>query len=208
MDISINNSSNAIKQELRIKYRLLRKGISRKEELDRKITKNFLSFLHSTKEGCQTIIDSNSNSKIIAGYIAVDGEADPAEILQYYYQQDSIISLPKILNGQIVFTRWDLTENLVFNHFYQTKSNEIIPSDTIDIIIIPLIAFNHSCYRLGFGGGFYDKAIKNIRELSTLSSLKTKFIGLGYGQQYCPSFIPEKHDQRLDYIITDQQVYS
>ena len=67
----------------------------------------------------------------------------------------------------------------------------------LDLLIIPLVACNEDGYRLGMGGGYYDRFI---------SKYPTYTIGIAYQFQYI-DFIPESHDLRFDLLITDEKIY-
>lgn len=175
------------KNNLRKKYRDIRKNISNRKDLDKRITKNFLAKFGDI-----------SQEKIVAGYIAIDGEVNPLQILKYYNNNGNLIAIPKLIDGQMFFTNWNLKEKLIFDRFYQTENNIF---SNPNIVIVPLIAFNNNCYRLGFGKGFYDKIMDNLKIQNI------KFVGIAYEQQYCNQLIVEKHDQNLNYIVTDQNIH-
>ncbi|MGL9702987.1 5-formyltetrahydrofolate cyclo-ligase [Wolbachia endosymbiont of Cimex lectularius] len=82
-----------------------------------------------------------------------------------------------------------------FKEWNKTGKN-IIP----DTIITPVIAFDDHLNRLGFGGGWYDTVIKELRPLGKI------FIGVAYEKQYCKNLPIEEHDQKLDIIITETRV--
>jgi 5-formyltetrahydrofolate cyclo-ligase len=74
------------------------------------------------------------------------------------------------------------------------------PKDT-DVIVptlllVPCLGFGTGGYRLGYGGGFYDRTLATI-------SPKPFTVGLGFAQGYVSSFTPEPHDIALDAILTD-----
>lgn len=70
------------------------------------------------------------------------------------------------------------------------------------VIIAPLLAFDRYGYRMGQGGGYYDATIAHYREKGEVNA-----IGLGYGQQAVLFNLPvEEHDQRMDYILTPEQL--
>ena len=73
------------------------------------------------------------------------------------------------------------------------KKNTLVP----EIIIIPLIGFNEKCFRVGYGGGFYDKYLKNKKILK---------IGVAFEFQKV-NFENEKYDIPLDYIFTEKRIY-
>ncbi len=72
-----------------------------------------------------------------------------------------------------------------------------------DIIFVPCLAFDENGYRLGYGGGYYDKSI------SYFYSIKHKFIsiGLAYEDQKVSNAVHNNLDQKLNYISTEKQLY-
>lgn len=86
--------------------------------------------------------------------------------------------------------------NLIFQHKTiqpKFKKNILIP----EIILVPLIAFNKECFRIGYGWGLYDKYLKNKKTLK---------IGLAMEFQKL-EFNSENHDIALDYIFTEKRIY-
>jgi len=74
----------------------------------------------------------------------------------------------------------------------------IVKSDDIDLAIIPLVAFDEKCNRLGRGKGYYDKYLRNI---------KCKKIGLAFECQKVARLPIETHDVQLDLVITEENIY-
>ena len=72
---------------------------------------------------------------------------------------------------------------------------EVLP----DIVVSPVVGFDPACYRLGYGGGFYD------RMLATLEP-RPFTVGLGFSNGFLPDFEPESHDLPLDAILNDNGV--
>ena len=72
-----------------------------------------------------------------------------------------------------------------------------------DIIFIPCLAFDKQGFRLGYGGGFYDKTI------SYLKAIKHNFltIGFAYDDQKVSNVVHDGLDQKLNYILTEKQLY-
>ena len=66
----------------------------------------------------------------------------------------------------------------------------------LDVIIVPAVAYDTNCYRLGYGGGFYDRFLENIRE-------DTVTIGIAFDLQVFDEIPKEAHDAQLDYIVTE-----
>ena len=69
--------------------------------------------------------------------------------------------------------------------------------------MIPLVAFDRSCNRIGMGSGFYDKALSVLDD----SVKKTHLIGLAYEFQKLDHIQPNKWDIALDCIVTEKKVY-
>lgn len=69
----------------------------------------------------------------------------------------------------------------------------------IDVVIVPAVAFDKDCYRLGYGGGFYDRFIERLREDAIT-------VGIAFDLQIFDSVPKEDHDAQLDYIITESQI--
>ena len=69
----------------------------------------------------------------------------------------------------------------------------------IDVVIVPAVAYDKDCYRLGYGGGFYDRFLSKLRH-------DTITIGIAFDLQIFDSVPKEEHDAQLDYIITETQI--
>jgi 5-formyltetrahydrofolate cyclo-ligase len=70
-----------------------------------------------------------------------------------------------------------------------------------DVLIVPLLAFDREGYRLGYGGGFYDRTLANLR-----AKKKIVAIGAAYAAQEATQVPHAAHDQPLDFIITENEV--
>ncbi|MEG1410713.1 MAG: 5-formyltetrahydrofolate cyclo-ligase [Terrisporobacter sp.] len=75
----------------------------------------------------------------------------------------------------------------------------VTPIDSIDILIVPAVAFDINKYRLGYGGGFYDRFIEKLRKDSIT-------IGLAFEFQIFDSIPRESHDAKLNYVITEKRI--
>ncbi|WP_264370745.1 5-formyltetrahydrofolate cyclo-ligase [Neorickettsia sennetsu] len=175
---------------MREKYRKIRKSIANKALLDRLIVQNLLKTLDF------------KNYKTIGLYLPIDGEVDPALLLDELY--DKVFSLPCILSDQrMCFRTWKKGDILVkyskLNIYYPARGENIIP----ELVFVPLVAFNCDRHRLGFGRGFFDRFINHSRS----NGCNTLYIGLAYDEQLCHDLVIEAHDQALDSIITPTTVY-
>ncbi|MEY2393134.1 5-formyltetrahydrofolate cyclo-ligase [Wolbachia endosymbiont of Tettigetta isshikii] len=158
------------KKEIREQYRVIRKNI------DESYAANSLVNLFN-----QNL--SYIKGKTIAAYNPIDGEINVIPLMHNLLNLGYKVAIP------------DETKPLRFKKWNKIGKN-IIP----DTIITPVIAFDDHLNRLGFGGGWYDAVIKELRPLGKI------FIGVAYEKQYCKNLPVEEHDQKLDIIITETRV--
>ncbi len=140
----------------------------------------------------------------IAGYWPLSGEINIRLLLDILIENHNICCLPvvKEQNIPLTFRKYIKNMSLVTNNKYKTQEPpKSSPKITPTIIIVPLLAFDESGYRVGFGGGFYDRTLDSLRNVSSLMT-----VGVAYSFQQIASIPYEKHDQKLDCIITDEQI--
>ena len=79
-------------------------------------------------------------------------------------------------------------------------NNEYLP----EIILTPCLAFDERGFRLGYGGGYYDKTF------SYLKNIKHKFISIAvaFDGQKINKLVHDKYDQKIDYILTEKKLYT
>lgn len=106
------------------------------------------------------------------------------------------ICVPEIDNDQMNYKLIDLVEFRDSKKGYRNKikGSVFIP----EILIIPGLAFDQSGYRLGRGGGFFDKYLSNYQGVK---------VGVCGEFQVIETVHPQQHDIKMDYIITDNQIY-
>lgn len=81
----------------------------------------------------------------------------------------------------------------------EPDGNELIDPQTIDLIIVPAVALDRNCNRLGRGKGFYDRLLRDLRATT---------IGVGYDFQLITDGIPvDPHDVQLDFVITESHLH-
>jgi len=77
-------------------------------------------------------------------------------------------------------------------------SAEVPPAD-LDCVLVPGVAFDADGFRLGYGGGYYDRFLAGLRG-------RVLVIGLAYGWQVVPRLVREPHDRPVDLVVTDEWV--
>lgn len=140
---------------------------------------------------------------IIAGYWPIDDEIDDRAFLEHCHNQGLQCGLPFITDSTspLTFKAWqssDVLEKGIYNiPAPAPEALDLIP----DIMLVPLVAFDKDCHRLGKGGGFYDRTLAHLRQSHNVLS-----IGLAYDCQEIDHVTREAHDQQLDCIVTPSRV--
>ena len=137
--------------------------------------------------------------KVIGGYYPYNSEIDIIRILEKFEKKKYLISLPKIKkNFHMDFFKWSFDQPLLINKYGipEPANNKIkIPS----ILLVPLVAFDKNFNRVGYGGGYYDRYIKRIRNKKKIIT-----IGLAYSFQEVKKIPINEYDIKLDYVITEK----
>ncbi|MCF6302570.1 MAG: 5-formyltetrahydrofolate cyclo-ligase [Devosiaceae bacterium] len=138
----------------------------------------------------------NAQSKI-ALYWPIGDEVDCKELIFSLTQQGVELGLPTIVGREkpLIFRRYEGEQKLVPAQFGTLEPDPHSPPVVPDIIVLPLLAFDKTGARLGYGGGFYDRTIGDMK-------LTPMLVGLAFDAQEL-DFVPvDSHDIGLDMVIT------
>jgi 5-formyltetrahydrofolate cyclo-ligase len=98
----------------------------------------------------------------------------------------------------LVFRRWTPATTLVDGGFGTSIPPADAPVVVPELVIVPLLAFDREGYRLGYGGGFYDRTLAELRATG-----KPLAVGVGYAGQEVDRVPRTDYDQRLDWMVTE-----
>ena len=134
---------------------------------------------------------------VVGGYHALPDEADPALLLERLVELGCHIAYPRVAGkgAALEFHRVPDGEVLAPGAFGIHEPLDIWPRVVPALLLVPLLAFDASGHRLGYGGGFYDR---------TLALLNVPAIGIAYAGQEISSIPFEPHDRTLDMVLTEQ----
>ena len=141
------------------------------------------------------------NFKSIGGYYPSNYEIDDLDILDLLEKKNFKVSLPIIKKeNQMNFYSWSRNDPLKINKFGipEPVSSKIVYPD---ILLVPLVAYDVSLNRLGYGGGYYDRYIEKIEKVK-----KVVKIGLAFSFQKITSIPINQYDKRLDFIVTEKEI--
>ena len=153
---------------------------------------------------CQKLMKMNKITKAesVHVYYPINNEVDIRNLIEFLWWNNKKVIMPKanfktrelvnyyvISFGQLEETRFGL---------HEPRENSPLQLGSPDVVIVPGVAFSSSRYRLGYGGGFYDRFLENI------DSYK---IGVAFEAQLLSDLPHQNHDQRLDLIVTEVNNY-
>jgi 5-formyltetrahydrofolate cyclo-ligase len=133
---------------------------------------------------------------IVGGYHALPDEADPALLLAVLVKRGHHIAFPRVVaKGQpLEFHRIPDGEMLRAGAYGIHEPAAHFPRAVPSVLLVPLLAFDATGHRLGYGGGYYDR---------TLEALNSPAIGIAYAGQQVAQLPHEAHDRRLDAVLTE-----
>lgn len=145
----------------------------------------------------------------IAGYWAIDGELPLHRVVADLTRRGQHYFLPCIRkHRQMAFARWSSGVEMKANRFGipepVSAGENVLHPGMLDIVLVPLLGFDRSGHRLGYGGGFYDASFAFLRERKEPDS--PLLVGIGYAMQEVDAIDACAHDVRLDYIATENEL--
>jgi 5-formyltetrahydrofolate cyclo-ligase len=134
---------------------------------------------------------------VLGIYWPMRGEIDVRDIARRHVEAGGVIGLPVVVEkaAPVEFWKWQpgmAMRRGVWNIPIPATRAVVLP----DACIVPLVGFDAEQYRLGYGGGYYDR---------TLASLERRpfCVGLGFAEALLPSIFPQPHDIPMQAIVTD-----
>jgi 5-formyltetrahydrofolate cyclo-ligase len=146
------------------------------------------------------------NSRHIATYLAADGEIDPYPLMNCLWSMDRTLYLPVLVpfaHGKLWFARYQPGDVLVKNRYGipEPQHCELIKPGTLDLVLMPLVAFDACGHRIGMGGGFYDRSFAFLH--TRRQWRKPTLIGLAYEFQRQDNILPSRWDVPMNAIATE-----
>ncbi|UXN06233.1 5-formyltetrahydrofolate cyclo-ligase [Bartonella sp. HY761] len=142
-------------------------------------------------------------ASIVAGFWPIGSEIDPRALLLVLQEQGKTICLPAIIDSkarQMQFRQFSCEDELIPMGYGTMGPPASAPVVDPDLILLPLAAFDAIGNRIGYGGGFYDRIIADMR-----SRQKQPFlVGLAFGCQEVNSIAAEDHDIPLQALLTEK----
>jgi 5-formyltetrahydrofolate cyclo-ligase len=152
------------------------------------------------------------NSRLIAVYLAADGEIDPLPLMQRLWALGKKVYLPVLepfSDNRLWFVKFEPGDHLVYNRYGipepERRHRRLIKPNALDLVFTPLVAFDLLGNRLGMGGGYYDRSFAFLNR--RIHWRKPRLVGLAYDFQRLNAINHESWDIPLHAIATDQRIY-
>jgi 5-formyltetrahydrofolate cyclo-ligase len=133
---------------------------------------------------------------MISVYWPIKAEPDLRPWMHAMWKREVRIALPvAIAMGQpLMFREWRPNARMTRGLWkipYPADGAEVVPS----VVLAPVVGFDKDCFRLGYGGGFFDRTLARFTE-------KPLVIGVGYPGALIPTIFPQPHDIPMDWVVT------
>jgi 5,10-methenyltetrahydrofolate synthetase len=136
--------------------------------------------------------------RVVTVYWPFRGEPDLLGLIDSLRERGATCALPVVTAPRtpLAFRQWHRGMPVtpgVWNIPVPSDGRDVVP----DVVIAPLVGFDPACYRLGHGGGFFDR---------TLASLvrRPRIIGVGHARLALRTIYPQPHDIAMDVIVTEE----
>ena len=145
----------------------------------------------------------------IAGYWAIDGELPLHVVVGQLSQRGQQYCLPRISGPrQLSFVQWRAGAELEANRYGIPEpvctEEDLLRPQELDIVLLPLLGFDRSGQRIGYGGGYYDASFSFLRERKQAE--RPLLVGIGYAAQELEAIKTEEWDVKLDYVATENEL--
>lgn len=178
----------------------------RREMRARRAALNPIERVAAAQQLAQTIRSSEefSNSRHVAGYWAMPEEQSLQELFAGEADADRQFYLPVTQNQTLLFAPYRWGDTLLkgrFNIHVPAHEQRVLP-EALDLVLVPLLAFDAGCNRLGMGGGFYDRSFSFVPDKQ-----KPLLMGIGFEFQKLPQLPIANWDVPLHAVCTEQQIH-
>jgi len=141
---------------------------------------------------------SMSGPAVISGYYPFGDELDVLPLLDRLIAEGHTIGLPVTRKDQpLIFRVWTPDTLMVRGAMGIPRPPDDAPEVVPSVLLVPLAAFDDRGYRIGYGGGFYDRTLAKLRAAGPATA-----VGVAFAAQRVNHVPNEPHDEPLDWMLT------
>ena len=140
---------------------------------------------------------------VVSGYSPLKFEISPLPLMRRAAEAGAKLALP-VVQGRgtpLIMRAWAFGEGLGSGVWGIREPRPEAPEVFPDILIVPILAFDRSGYRLGYGAGYYDMTITRLRAMKPVTA-----IGIAFAVQEFPEVPKTSRDARLDLVLTEREI--
>jgi 5-formyltetrahydrofolate cyclo-ligase len=140
---------------------------------------------------------------VVSGFFSFTTEIPVLPLMAKLASSGWTTALP-IVQGKnlpLIFRKWFPGEPTIPGIWNIPMPPETAPEVVPDVLLVPMLAFDKRGYRLGYGGGFYDRTLNGLRTHKPIQA-----IGIAYSDQEVPEVPHGDHDEPMDWILTERGI--
>jgi len=140
---------------------------------------------------------------LVGAFVAFGSEFHPGQLIEHLAAEGRSVALPATprWNAPLVFRSWSPGEPLVKGRMNIPEPNPESPEVFPKVVVVPPVAFDRRCFRIGYGAGFYDRTLPALRARHPVFAL-----GVAFACQEVEAVPDEPHDVPLDEIVTETEI--
>lgn len=156
-------------------------------EASRRLAAHGLDFINAGEGDC------------VSGFLAIGEEIDPAPLMANLHREGFRLALPRMQGkGQpLVMRTWSPDDALEETMWGIREPLLTAAAVDPDVVLVPLLAFDATGFRIGYGGGFYDRTLARLRRRRPIIA-----VGLAYDELKVDAVPHSQYDEPLDWVLT------
>lgn len=140
-----------------------------------------------------------AQGSVVSGFAAFGEELDATPLMVRLRNEGHPLALPVMVGKAkpLIFRAWKPGDPMKEAMWGIMEPCDEAPLAVPDVLLVPLLAFDRRGYRVGYGGGFYDRTIAGLRASKPIVT-----VGLALDELEVPAVPNDEFDQRLDWVLT------
>lgn len=140
---------------------------------------------------------------VVSAYWPMKTELDLRPLMASLYAKGVPVCLPVVAEKDepLLFRRWEPDARLVAGPYGTEQPDEKYETVEPNVLLLPLLAFDRTGGRLGYGGGFYDRTVARLRATGN-----PVVVGAAFAEQEIESVPLEDTDEKMNFILTQDEI--
>ena len=146
------------------------------------------------------MVQAEKPAGVVAAYMPIRSELSPLRLVAALVARGIVTAMPETPSPghPLIFRRWAPGDDLVDGPYGTSQPSPAAPVMVPQVILAPMLAFDSACWRLGYGGGFYDRTLAGLRD----AGQRVTAIGIAFDGQLVDKVPVGPFDMPLDAVLT------